>query len=90
MGVLLDAARSGNKRLMLEALRDEVAETIEVSGSGRDMAALSKRLMEICAELDAMPDPEGEVDPVDDLAKMIAEYDEYDDPRFGDEDGDGD
>ena len=54
---LTEAAKSGNKRDTLIALRDKLAETIENCESGRDMAANSKRLMEVMAELEAIPDP---------------------------------
>jgi len=54
---LLEAAQSGDKRATLIALRDKLAETIENCESGRDMAANSKRLMEVMAELEALPDP---------------------------------
>lgn len=53
---LLEAAKSGDKRATLIALRDKIAATIEECDSGRDMAANSKRLMEVMAELEAMPD----------------------------------
>lgn len=86
MGRLLEAVRSGDERAMLEALRDTIAETIESTGSGRDIAALSKRLIEVNADLRALPDPDAEVNPVDGMAAMIAEFDEYEDPRFDDED----
>ena len=55
---LIEAAKSGDKRATLIALRDKLAATIENCESGRDMAANSKRLMEVMAELEAMPDPE--------------------------------
>ena len=54
---LLKAAKSGDKRETLIALRDKIAETIENSDSGRDIAANSKRLMEVMAEIDELPDP---------------------------------
>lgn len=54
---LLEAAQSGDKRATLIALRDKLAETIENCESGRDMAANSKRLMEVMAELESLPDP---------------------------------
>lgn len=57
MGQLLEAAQSGDKRATLLALRDKLAETIENCESGRDMAANTKRLMEVMAELEAIPDP---------------------------------
>lgn len=61
MSNLLEAARSGDKRKTLIALRDKLAETIDNCDSGRDMAANSKRLMEVMAELEALPDPDAQV-----------------------------
>lgn len=55
---LIDAAKSGDKRATLIALRDKLAETIQNCDSGRDMASNSKRLMEVMAEIEALPDPE--------------------------------
>lgn len=56
MANLVDAAKSGNKRATLIALRDKLAETIQNCESGRDMASNSKRLMEVMAEIEALPD----------------------------------
>lgn len=53
---LIEAAKSGNKRTTLIALRDKLAETIQNCDSGRDMASNSKRLMEVMAEIEALPD----------------------------------
>lgn len=58
---LVEAARSGDKRKTLIALRDKLAETIDNCDSGRDMAANSKRLMEVMAELESLPDPDAPV-----------------------------
>lgn len=85
MGKLLDAVHCGDKRAILLALRDETADAIESSTSGRDIAALSKRLMEICDCIDAMPSPE-DANPIDEMAALIAEYDEYEDERLEDDD----
>lgn len=54
MGKLLSAVKSGDKRRMLAELRDEIAQTIENCENGRDMAALSKRLMEVVEEIEAV------------------------------------
>lgn len=54
---LVDAAKSGDKRATLIALRDILASTIQNCESGRDMASNTKRLMEVIAELEALPDP---------------------------------
>lgn len=58
MSKLTDAAASGKRRETLEALRNKLAAALESCDSGRDIAALSKRLMEVMAELDALPDAE--------------------------------
>ena len=55
MADLVSAARSGSKRDTLEALRDKIASSIQDCESGRDVAALSKRLMEVMNEIDALP-----------------------------------
>ena len=60
MGKLADAAKTNNRRDTLIALRDHLAATIDTCESGRDTAALSKRLIEVMNELDAMPDPNSE------------------------------
>lgn len=53
---LIEAAKSGDKKATLIALRDKLAETIQNCDSGRDMASNSKRLMEVMAEIEALPD----------------------------------
>lgn len=63
---LVEAAKSGDKRATLIALRDKIAETIDNCESGRDMAANSKRLMEVMAEIESLPDPD---------AKKISKHD---------------
>lgn len=60
MADLVKAARSGSRRETLEALRDKIAASIQTCESGRDVAALSKRLMEVMGELDALPKPKAE------------------------------
>ena len=62
---LVSAAASGDRRATLVALRDAIARTIQTCESGRDMASLSKRLMEVMGELDAMEDPDAAVDEFD-------------------------
>ena len=57
---LVEAAKSGDKRATLIALRDKLAETIQNCDSGRDMASNSKRLMEVMAEIEALPDPDAQ------------------------------
>jgi hypothetical protein len=67
---LVDAAKSGDRRKTLEALRDKIASSIQDCESGRDVAALSKRLMEVMGELDAMPKPSED----DELAELQELY----------------
>ena len=69
MANLLEAARSGDKRKTLIALRDKLAATLDACDSGRDMAANSKRLMEVMAELEALPDPNAHAPTKHDLLK---------------------
>lgn len=64
MATLSDAAASNDRRQTLIALRDKLASTIDACESGRDIAALSKRLMEVMGELDALPNPNAEKSPV--------------------------
>ena len=60
MADLVSAAASGDRRKTLEALRDKLAGSVAECESGRDVAALSKRLMEVMKELDALPAPKGD------------------------------
>ena len=62
MGKLLDAVKDGDKRRTLVELRNEIASTIEECESGRDMAALSKRLMEVIEEIAAIDAAKAERD----------------------------
>jgi hypothetical protein len=70
---LVEAAKSGDKRATLIALRDKLAQTIQECDSGRDMASNSKRLMEVMAELEQMPDPEAKKESKHDRLKKKRE-----------------
>lgn len=70
---LISAAKSGDKRTTLIALRDKLAETIQNCESGRDMASNSKRLMEVMAELETMPDPTAKKESKHDRLKRKSE-----------------
>lgn len=50
-----EAAKTGSRRATLEALRDKLAASIDECESGRDVAALSRRLMDVCEILDTLP-----------------------------------
>lgn len=57
---LQDAAKDGARRKVLEALRLRVAEELDDAGlSPRDLASLSKRLMELQDQIDALLAKEG-------------------------------
>lgn len=51
---VLSAVKSGSRRDTLIAMRDCLAERLDNTESGRDSAALSKRLMEVFDELDEL------------------------------------
>lgn len=64
MTTLHEAVATNDRRETLIALRDTIAKAIDGCESGRDIAALSKRLMEVIAEIDALPDPAAEANPL--------------------------
>ena len=72
MDNLVSATQSGDRRRTLVALRDRIAETIDSCESGRDMAALSKRLMEVMDEIDSMPSEVEEGTPLARARRKIA------------------
>ncbi|MEW6917995.1 hypothetical protein V3M78_06650 [Trueperella pyogenes] len=72
-GAVTSAAKDGDKRAALEAMRDRIALTIDDrTTSARDLAALTKRLREIMddiEEIDAAQDEEAViVENIDDVA----------------------
>ena len=58
---LIEAAKSGNKKKTLIALRDILAKTIQTCDSGRDMASNSKLIMEVIAEIEAIEEEEDKI-----------------------------
>ena len=58
MPTLIEAVQTNDRRTTLLALRDHLAQTLQDCNSGRDTAALSKRIMEVMQELDGLPDPD--------------------------------
>ena len=65
MGYLHEAVVENDRRATLVALRDTIATTIDKSESGRDIAALSKRLMEVMAEIESLPDESADKTPLE-------------------------
>lgn len=64
MDKLYEAVSTNDRRETLIALRNTIARAIDDCESGRDIAALSKRLMEVIAEIDALPDPAADANPL--------------------------
>lgn len=60
MANLIDAAKSGNRKEALIALRDILALTIQDCESGRDMASNTKRFIEVINELELIDKKEEE------------------------------
>ena len=56
MSDLVEAVKSGDRRDSLVALRDKLAAAIDSCESGRDIAALSRRLMDVMTEIEKLPD----------------------------------
>lgn len=52
-------APSGDRLKTLETLRDVIAETIDGTNSARDIAALSRQMTEVLAEIDEIKKAEG-------------------------------
>ena len=61
---LTEAAKSGDRRTILEALRDKLAASIDDCDYGRDVASLAKRMMDVCEALDMLPDSGDELNPL--------------------------
>lgn len=72
---LVDAAKSGNKKETLIALRDILAKTIQECESGRDMASNSKRLMEVISELESIEKTEQELQKRLDETRKLSKHD---------------
>lgn len=71
---LAEVAATGNRQATLEALRDLLAEAIEAGPPARDLAALSRRLLEVLDQLEYY----GITD--DDLVALLSEPSRTDDP----------
>lgn len=72
MAGLIDAAKSGDRLATLIALRDRLADEIENTTSGRDLAALSKQLTDVLTQIAEMPEP-NKVSKADEIAQKREE-----------------
>ena len=74
------AATAGNHRAMLTAMRDRVARTVDDPKTpARDLAALTRRLMDIAREISVMDAADAE----DDIGRALTLEDEDFDPEAG-------
>lgn len=53
-GPIAQAASEGTQRALLAAMRDRIADELDAGVPARDLASLSKRLMEITREIAAI------------------------------------
>jgi hypothetical protein len=73
VGTLSEAAGSGDRLETLRTLRDVLARTIEGCGSPRDLAALSRQLTLVLAEIAELAPPAAEKrTPLDELRSRRA------------------
>ena len=72
MGSVYEAATSGDRLKALQALRDHLTTSIDGCDSMRDLAALSRQLADVVAQIDALDPPETEVSPADEVAQRRA------------------
>lgn len=66
-----EAAASGNRLVALEALRDTLATAIDECDSKRDLAALSRQLTDVLAQIESSPSS-AEVSAADEVAQRRA------------------
>lgn len=55
MGKLTQACRDGDSLAIYRALREDMAEQLECTDSGRDYAAIAKSLIAVQERIDSMP-----------------------------------
>src|SRR5690606_13284053 len=67
-----EAAATGDRLKTLRALRDRRAVAIDGGESMRDLAALSRELADVVAQIGALDPPEAEVSPADEVAQRRA------------------
>ena len=68
-GPVMTAAASGDRRQLLEALRDLISAELDEGVPARELASLSKRLVDISNELESLDD-------CDDISRAAATPDE--------------
>jgi len=71
---LIDAAKTGNRLETLKALRSLLSERLQESGSDRDIASMSRRLMQCLTEIEELEKERDESkhgDSIDELRKRF-------------------
>ena len=66
---LEDITAKGDDLEALEALRQKIARTIDDTTSGRDIAALSRQLVGVMAQIAELKAQRDESDPIDEILK---------------------
>ncbi|MEV4670983.1 hypothetical protein AB0K34_04950 [Actinomadura sp. NPDC049382] len=72
LGGLSEAAATGSRLTALRALRDRLAAEIDAGPMPRDLAALSRQLTDVLAQIEALAPPEQKGTPLDELANRRA------------------
>lgn len=68
-GTLVSAAASDDRVRTLRVLRDRIAASIDACESDRDLAALSRQLTDVLAQIEEIAPAPREVSPLDELAQ---------------------
>ena len=77
-----NAAKSGNRRRLLVAMRNRIASDLDAGRiASRDLASLTKRLMDIAAEIERIDKGTSKANPVADALDMADEPIGDDDER---------
>ena len=71
MGKIIEATKTGDRLQTLIALRDLLAERLEETKSGRDTAALVKRLMEVSIQIDILTEQQNSPHYLDEMRARI-------------------
>ena len=67
-----EAAATGVRLTALTALRDTIARSIDGCDSLRDLAALSRQMTDVLAQIEALAPPQQKGDAVDEIAERRA------------------
>lgn len=74
MANLTEAAASGDRLQTLKELRGLLAERLEQSNSDRDIASMSKRLMDVTETIEALEQKKADAEQISSLDKLYSKY----------------